>query len=290
MKPLPGKPLNFYMLTYSRDPVTHLVTENPPIPLCQILLTDADGVAKCDIPAGTLPPLTCTPILIEYVREPGYYGSTSSIDVCSAFTIPLGTLDAPRCIPIFILFGLLAGAMYAAGRNPTALFDISTPRLPRPKPYGMRRMSFGTGGAMQRLALNRQLRLSQNLQNKAIRKLANDLKKSGVSAAEINALLAHMRALERPTNHEIAAALRIMASRGCTAQEALARVKEIRRLADAQADKEGFKKTNDVRRELLANNSLRRVVHIGDEGQRGVWATSGPKLQHQGTFRDLHDA
>ncbi|MDO8339087.1 MAG: hypothetical protein Q7T16_00340 [Candidatus Burarchaeum sp.] len=298
---LPGKTLNFYMLTYVRDPVTYVVTETKtPIPACTGLVTGSDpadpltyGIAKCDLPA--LPQLTCTPILAEYAGEKdfstgqSYYASTSSIDVCGDFTIPLGTLDAVRCLPIFILFGLLAGAMYAAGRNPTALFDISTPRLPRPKPYGMRRMSFGTGGTLQRLALNKQLRLSQNLQNRSIRKLANDLKKSGINAAEIDALLSHMRAWERPTNHEIAAALRIMATRGCGSEEALRRVKEISALANTRATKEGFGK-DDIRREMLVNNNLRRVVHIGEEGQRGAWATSGAKLQHQATFRALHDA
>ncbi len=274
MSPLPGKKLNFYMLTYVRDPATGIVTETKtPLTLCQNLPTDANGIAKCIVsdpaapPPQPLPQFKCTPIQAEYAGEKDpasgtvYYPSTGSIDVCGEFTIPFGVLDVtqPGCLPIFILFGLLAGAMYAAGRNPTALFDISTPRMPRPKPYGMRRMSFGTGGAMQRLALNKQLRLSQTLQDRSIRRLARDLKNSGINAAEIDALLLRMRAIERPTNHEIAAALRIMATRGCGAEEALRRVKEIKRVADAQADKEGFKKADDVRRELLEERT--KVVH-----------------------------
>ncbi|VVC03668.1 Uncharacterised protein [Candidatus Burarchaeum australiense] len=327
LKPLAGKTLKFYSDTNldglaTVDPSTGAVNPLDAVLLCTVVTgTDPNnpvvgsdpsnplntGFASCQIPPAYIPDLRCSSILIVFEGEPatpavpatgatpavpavpGYLPGSASTDICGNFKLPVGAVDTSTCMPVFILFGLLAGAMYAAGRNPLVLFDISTPRLPRPKPYGMRRTTVGTGGALQRLAINKQLRLSQALGNIAIRRAAQDLARSGVSRSEIDALMAEMKRIDRRSNHEIAAALRILGSRqGMTASQALAQVDEIKRAANARAQAENM---DAMQRELLEKNSLRRVIHIGAEDQRGrgVFGAAG-RLRHQATFRALHDA
>jgi hypothetical protein len=45
---------------------------------------------------------------------------------------------APLCWPLMLILGLLLGANFAVGRNPFAMFDLSSPRLARGRQYSMR--------------------------------------------------------------------------------------------------------------------------------------------------------
>jgi hypothetical protein len=42
------------------------------------------------------------------------------------------------CLPLMLIFALLAGAMYVTGRNPFGMFDLSAPRLQKPFQYTAR--------------------------------------------------------------------------------------------------------------------------------------------------------
>jgi hypothetical protein len=66
--------------------------------------------------------------------------------------LPAGSFYIENCVPIFLIFGLLVGAMYASGSDPLRAFDISTPRLPQSKPRPMvGRIGYLPGFANQRI-------------------------------------------------------------------------------------------------------------------------------------------
>ena len=314
LEPLTGKTIEFYLdengnfISVYLDDAGEWVVDPEDI-LCGSAVTSSEGIASLELPPACIPDLECKTIIASYTPEGAdaelYSPSTDNFEICGDFTLPLGSIDATTCLPVFLLFGLLAGAMYAAGRSPLALFDISTPRLPRPKPYGMRRLRFSPGGAMQRMALNKQLRLSQKLTNITIRRAAKHLEKDGIASSEqIRRLLAQMRAKMRPSNHEIAAALRLMGSNpGLSAERALAAVRRIGKNArDRALKQQGKGMSKDVEglvSELAYNNAMRRIIHVGssvdDEAEgvrgRGAGVFGGRKrLKYHATFRALHDS
>lgn len=57
----------------------------------------------------------------------------------------------PFCLPLALIFALLAGAMYISGRNPFVGFDFSTPRMQKPFRYTARArgVSFDPSAAVQ---------------------------------------------------------------------------------------------------------------------------------------------
>ncbi len=59
----------------------------------------------------------------------------SDLSYCRArdYQLPLTGVNFYNCIPVILVFGVLAAAMYASGSDPLRAFDISTPRLPGPK-------------------------------------------------------------------------------------------------------------------------------------------------------------
>ncbi len=313
--PLPNREIEFYK-DDDRNGIVDPAIDTPlscsPVMTADAPGTNQHGVASCTIdPAAEgLGDVSCDVVIASYTPDVAHAAtersSKSTHEVCGHFTIPLGSLATLMetqpftCFPVFLIFGLLAGAMYAAGRSPIALFDISTPRLPRPKPYSMRKITIGTGGAMHRMALNRQLRLSQTLTGVAIRKIAKDLKKAGVPAHEVDAILRRMRMKKRPSNHEIAAALRLLAASydprtgrcSITGAQALATVKADARAAADVAKNRARSEMGDAEVELIGqlayNQALRKMIHVGERG-KGLFKGLR-RNEHYANFRSLHDA
>jgi len=306
LEPLSGRELHVYADTNGNGIVDVTDQEICPTPIT----TDANGVGSCEVPLQNIPSLQCTNYLVSfdpstqtYVPPPTppgtppdlstYEPSAATVEVCGDFLLPLGAFQnqlSTTCLPVFLLLGLLTAAMYAAGRNPMALLDMSTPRLPKPKPYGMRRITVATGGPMQRVFLNKQIWVSQRLFDVGTTRLVNELRRSSkVSDADIQYFIDKYKGKSMSgvvtDRAAIAAALRLLAA-GHTRGDVERRLEDMKRQADASS------KDNDERR-LAYHNYLRRIIHIGDEGERGRFdavTDQRRRLRLQSHFRSLHDA
>ncbi|MFA6035955.1 MAG: hypothetical protein WC759_03285 [Candidatus Micrarchaeia archaeon] len=276
------------------------------------ITTDANGVGSCSIPLTSIPSLQCNNYVISFdpAHQPAaatpappapgapapsvdasiYKPSSALVEVCGEFLLPLGSFQnqlTTTCLPVFLLLGLLAASMYAAGRNPMALLDISTPRLPKPKPYGMRRITVATGGPMQRTVLNRQLRLSNKLFDAGTKRLIAELRRSNVSEADIQHFIktySYGGLTAKTDRASIAAALRLLAA-GHSKDEIEKRLAELQAKAKKVSDD---KDTQD----LAYQSYMRRIIHVGDESQRGRLDNieNNRRLKVQSHFRALHDA
>ncbi len=104
--------------------------------------------AECKIPIDN-PQFkgTCKSILVSYIAQAGEKealpGSTTVCDLqtnlSTAFTSGIATIFSPTnenfpiCFTGFLLIGLLFASMFASGKSPLSLLDLTTPRLPSPK-------------------------------------------------------------------------------------------------------------------------------------------------------------
>lgn len=73
----------------------------------------------------------------------GSYSPTfKTLPVCQTGAPSLataGVTSSTLCLPLVLLLGLLAAAMYVQGKNPLAAFDFSSPRVTGGRPYTMRK-------------------------------------------------------------------------------------------------------------------------------------------------------
>ncbi|MEM3167155.1 MAG: hypothetical protein QXW70_01575, partial [Candidatus Anstonellales archaeon] len=137
-EPLAGQSLDFFL--YNRE-----TSEYQPVFGCSGLLTDERGIANCTVSeiSGSK---TCSVINVSYSGTTAYEPSTTTGIVCdesnnglSAFGLATENYLRNRqtyiCLPIFLILGLLLASLYYSGKNPLNIFDITTPRLPRPKKH-----------------------------------------------------------------------------------------------------------------------------------------------------------
>ncbi|MCX6772193.1 MAG: hypothetical protein NTV88_00265, partial [Candidatus Micrarchaeota archaeon] len=93
---------------------------------------------------------SCGSIMVEYRGEsdtPNTHTTSAAIQYCPRRTQAIGALGPaiasvfsspavfPICFPVMLIVGMLVASMYYSGRDPLSLFDLTTPRLPRVKPF-----------------------------------------------------------------------------------------------------------------------------------------------------------
>ncbi|MEM4390162.1 MAG: hypothetical protein QXG98_05910 [Candidatus Micrarchaeia archaeon] len=138
--PLAGENISFYY--YDTEQKAYVL-------LCGPVTTDADGLAVCSL-SGIPVTSTCTNIKANYSGRGEYKPSESARLIhCPASAMPFSLANifgsetqrmGYACLPLFILAGLLFSYMYVVGKSPLALFDITTPRLPKPKKLAFKRV------------------------------------------------------------------------------------------------------------------------------------------------------
>ncbi|MFH1470812.1 MAG: hypothetical protein ABIF01_03625 [Candidatus Micrarchaeota archaeon] len=137
------------------------------------VITDAEGAFSYPLSIITFSPtFRCTNVSANFTGDYVNPKQVGEILYCDAYEygIMLAGVDWNSCVPVFLIFGLLAGAMYASGSDPLRAFDISTPRLPQPKHKPMAGESrFMPGWKNQRLM---QLRAMKNSELGVRNKLA----------------------------------------------------------------------------------------------------------------------
>ncbi len=100
--------------------------------------TDADGrfsYPLASIDFANVVRANCTHVVVNYtgsLENPAFTDEITYCDVLS-YWLPMNNINFESCVPVFLIFGVLAAAMYASGNDPLKAFDISTPRLPSPK-------------------------------------------------------------------------------------------------------------------------------------------------------------
>lgn len=138
--------------------------------ICNNTTTNQTGWASCKLEYfrnsaggissfGTYP--SCGMVTVDYEGESResdeFQPSLGTIMACpksspaiSAFGTGISAAiqhNIAYCFPALIVLGLLIASMYYSGRDPLSLFDITTPRLPKGKPY---RVSAGQAPMMLR--------------------------------------------------------------------------------------------------------------------------------------------
>jgi len=149
--------------------------------------TDAEGMYGLDV--TVLRTLTaefadgrCTRILVNFTGSRYNIGNMVDTVYCTDydFKFPLLGVDYSNCISIFIILGVLIGAMYASGMDPLKTFDLSTPRLPSPKYRAMSGMTmYVPGWAVQREAQIRQSKEYARMLERSLRDVSALLANAG---------------------------------------------------------------------------------------------------------------
>ncbi|MCX6769437.1 MAG: hypothetical protein NT051_02025 [Candidatus Micrarchaeota archaeon] len=135
--PLAGAPIYFTLNGNN-------VTNGDGDPICNPARTDSTGVANCTMNLTGL--LSCAQLTTSYRGESGarsaFQKSSESTLVCPQGSQPLSALSHTLwlgisanmyvCFPALLIMGLLLSSMYYAGRDPLSLFDITTPKIPKP--------------------------------------------------------------------------------------------------------------------------------------------------------------
>ncbi|MEM3031008.1 MAG: hypothetical protein QXH27_04695 [Candidatus Micrarchaeia archaeon] len=138
--PLAGESISFYY--YDAGQKAYVL-------LCGPVTTDPNGLAVCSL-SGIPATSTCTNIKANYSGREEYKPSESARLIhCPASAMPFSLTNifgsetqrmGYACLPLFILAGLLFSYMYVVGKSPLTLFDITTPRLPKPKKLAFKRV------------------------------------------------------------------------------------------------------------------------------------------------------
>lgn len=123
--PLLGVNVSIYYLDISGGEIKRTL-------ICKAL-TDADGSVRCPLNVAIS---SCGKIEAEFEGTDTDAPTVSAPqDYCVQSAVPFVFLIDSNMIMIFIFFGLLAAGLYAAGRNPLAAIDITTPRVRGPSSY-----------------------------------------------------------------------------------------------------------------------------------------------------------
>ncbi|MFH1285631.1 MAG: hypothetical protein ABIH99_03535 [Candidatus Micrarchaeota archaeon] len=101
----------------------------------QTAVTNEKGLAETDF-TFDLSNSPSTPELIASFKGDDLYLPSSTTSLGG--TISKYGLSITACIPLFLIFGFLAMAMYAAGKNPFGAFDFSGPAVARARSKGVR--------------------------------------------------------------------------------------------------------------------------------------------------------
>ena len=153
-KPLPNAEVEF---TFEGN----AITDADGVPVCDKVVTDSEGRAECRVDffnylaKGTITNIqdysSCGSVEIHYKGGflPGtsikFQPSTTNVLICPENSPALTALGSAltssilnnyrMCFPLMIILGLLVSSMYYSGRDPMSLFDITTPRIPKGKPF-----------------------------------------------------------------------------------------------------------------------------------------------------------
>ncbi|RLG25806.1 hypothetical protein DRN85_04805, partial [Methanosarcinales archaeon] len=104
-------------------------------------VSSIDMISSCLNTNLTSFPSLCngSPSGIVIPPMPQVYASPVEIRYCIPERF---NLELAFCVPVLLILGLLAGALFLSGVNPLNYFDLSrAPRFPRGKPYRMRKSS-----------------------------------------------------------------------------------------------------------------------------------------------------
>ena len=166
-------------------------------PACDPATTDAAGEAACTFThyidaSGAAKKLeerqSCGSLLVEFrgmqSGASNFKPSSQSFVLCPKKSAPLSTFGSAiyaaiskpsnmaLCFPALLIAGLLIASMYYSGRDPFSLFDITTPRMPKGKPFRVT-----AGGAL--MSINSAIRMYQ----KSMRTSKKAVAKAALAAA-----------------------------------------------------------------------------------------------------------
>ncbi|MCX6777805.1 MAG: hypothetical protein NT157_02875, partial [Candidatus Micrarchaeota archaeon] len=167
----------------------------------------AQGIAQCDITAlVAADSRACIPIVVKFEGytdelDPdamSYLPSEASYTACDYQMPILSSLGgaAGNCFPLFIILGLLIAAMYSAGLDPLAAFDVSTPRTPRPKRKPMQAPVMFMTWSYTRIANLRAFKAAKNLAKNS-RRAVEDLLKDPAAFAKYQDMLSKPKDQEK---------------------------------------------------------------------------------------------
>ncbi|MCX6773136.1 MAG: hypothetical protein NTV88_05215, partial [Candidatus Micrarchaeota archaeon] len=113
---------------------------------------------------------------------PAYLPAQNEFYFCNV--VPNAPNMAALCWPLLLIFGLLTGASFAAGRNPFQAFDFSAPRMSRGRQYSMRnqQMSFDAMSGYYAADKASNNKLSETLSKKVVNPAMNTVGK-GIKGA-----------------------------------------------------------------------------------------------------------
>ena len=191
-------------ITYSQKPLSkpkfyvtfdgHKIADAGGAFVCDPVEGDEQGTAICDITgyidsSGALKKpedmQSCGSIMVEYKGEadtPSTHPTSASAPYCPRRTEAIGSLGPaiestlsspavfPICFPVMLIVGMLVASMYYSGRDPLSLFDLTTPRLPKTKPF---RVKAGTSPQMIRSMLRNYHKLVMLFKKDVARGLAS---------------------------------------------------------------------------------------------------------------------
>ncbi|MBI5159591.1 hypothetical protein HY992_05725 [Candidatus Micrarchaeota archaeon] len=172
------------------------------------------GTVKCDVStvASSIPGMgmNCVQVIAVYdgsviIGREYNPAESNVISKCSgAVASPLANIldnedEVKQCLPLFILMGLLIGAMYVQGRNPLALFDITTPKLPKAKKYQFQKLRRQLGWSQayytfMHAGVSRSAQLA-----KGMSALTGKMEKAGIDSDKIN----EIKRSNAPTHEKI---------------------------------------------------------------------------------------
>jgi hypothetical protein len=142
---------------------------------CQNLEAKFNGLPDRGIREGSSTLLIC---------PPGYIPALSIGDAIAAVLAYGPTTN--MCLPLFLVAGLLLGSLFLAGKEPFAIFDITTPHMPHVKKFPFVRTFVWEGWAFQRRQLSAQQAILSNATGALIPNFSGILRKKGVSSALID--------------------------------------------------------------------------------------------------------
>lgn len=177
ISPLEGANLSFKLESFE-------IVDSANNPVCDGILTDADGNVQCRLsffrnssgaPQAIENLSRCMNVIIDYAGHTNgktYKPAQATVLVCGKQNTILtavgrditNQIDQRKdvCVPIFIVLGLLLAAMYYSGRNPLSLFDITTPRLPATRKFRMARTGVMVGFTEKNVMSDRITKLAKN--------------------------------------------------------------------------------------------------------------------------------
>ncbi|GEM_PF-1393049 len=143
-------------------------------------ITDYTDFPMCADYSGGIWPEAAT---VDGSEEPLFPAYTETVRPPEEVVI--GTaFEFDLCFPVLVIFGFLAAAMFAAGRNPFSAFSIYTPRYTRGAERAISARGFSIDAASVASALGLAMAGGKALK-KAAKKAAAKAKKAGVSAKKV---------------------------------------------------------------------------------------------------------